>query len=158
VGRGSSRTVSCFGVINRCCEVLLTEAICAPPLAGNTLGSAGDCFVIAEWSAGGTPAGSEPQSQAPLHLHHSDDEAWYVLEGTLHIRRGDEVVEARVGSAVLVPRGTPHTYWNPAPEPARYLLIMTPRIHALIQAIHALPERGAATLRALFTQYDSELL
>ncbi|HVT96965.1 MAG TPA: cupin domain-containing protein [Acidobacteriaceae bacterium] len=130
----------------------------APLLAGNTLGSAVNSFVIAEWSAEGTPAGSEPQSQAPLHLHHSDDEAWYVLEGSLNIRLGSEVIEARAGSPVLVPRGTPHTYWNPAPEAARYLLLMTPRIHALIQAIHVLPERSAPTLRALFSQHDSELL
>ena len=136
----------------------MTAPVLASPLARNTLGSASNNFVMAEWSAAGTPAGSEPQSQAPLHLHHSDDEAWYVLEGTLHVRRGDEVVEARAGCAVLVPRGTPHTYWNPALEPARYLLLMTPRIHALIQAIHALPERSAATLSALFSQYDAELL
>jgi mannose-6-phosphate isomerase-like protein (cupin superfamily) len=128
------------------------------PLAGATIGSASNSFVLAEWRAAGTPAGSEPQWQAPLHLHHSDDEAWYVLQGTLHVRRGDEVVEVRAGSAALVPRGTPHTYWNPAPEPARYLLVMTPRIHALIQAIHALPERNAAILRALFSEYDAELL
>jgi len=136
----------------------VTPAIAAPPLAGNTLGSAANSFVLAEWRASGTPAGAEPQWQAPLHLHHSDDEVWYVLEGMLLVRRGDEVVEARVGSAVLVPRGTPHSYCNPAPEPARYLLVMTPRIHALIQAIHALPVRNAATLLALFAQYDSALL
>lgn len=136
----------------------MTQAISAPPLAGATLGSAANSFVLAEWRATGTPAGSEPQWVAPLHLHHSDDEAWYVLEGTLHIRRGEEIVEVRAGSATLVPRGTPHTYWNPAPEPARYLLVMTPRIYALIQAIHAMPERNTATLRALFSEYDAELL
>lgn len=136
----------------------MTAPLLAPTLAGNVLGSAADSFVLAEWRAAGTPPGSKPQWQAPLHLHCNDDEAWYVLEGVLHIRRGDEVVEAVPGSAVLVRRGQAHTYWNPAPEPARYILVMTPRIHALIEAIHALAERTPAALRALFTQYDSELL
>jgi len=53
-------------------------------------------------------------SIAPLHVHHQDDEAWYVLEGQLCVRRRQEVVEARAGSAVFVPRGTARTYWNPA--------------------------------------------
>ena len=79
----------------------------APPLAGNVLGSPGDAFVIAEWRDPGGPAGP-PRFIAPLHLHRHDDEAWYVLEGTLFIRVGDQDVEARAGSAVLVPRGTPH--------------------------------------------------
>jgi mannose-6-phosphate isomerase-like protein (cupin superfamily) len=95
---------------------------------------------------------------APLHLHRSDDEAWYVLEGVLCVQRGDEVAEVRAGAAVLVPRGTPHTYWNPTAEPVRYLLVMTPRILHLIEAIHALKERSPAALRAVFEEHDSELL
>ena len=81
-----------------------------------------------------------------------------MLEGVLHIRKGNEEIEARAGSAVFVPRGTPHTYWNPAPERARYLLVMTGNTHAMIQAIHALSERTPAILRELFAKYDSELL
>lgn len=136
----------------------MTQPIPAPLLAGTVLGSSANNFVLAEWRAAGTPAGSDPQWIAPLHLHHNDDEAWYVLDGVLQIRRGEEVVEARAGSAVLVSRGTPHTYWNPSAEPTRYLLLMTPRIHALIQAIHAASDRSPAAMRALFAQYESELL
>jgi mannose-6-phosphate isomerase-like protein (cupin superfamily) len=95
---------------------------------------------------------------APLHLHRSDDEAWYVLEGTLCVQRGDEVVEVPAGAGVLVARGTPHTYWNPGPTPVRYLLFMTPTILGLIQAIHRLQDRSAGSLKAVFEQYDSELL
>src|SRR5215475_3259835 len=115
----------------------------APPLAGSVLGSASNSFVIAEWRDPGGPVGA-PRYIAPLHLHHKDDEAWYVLEGTLVVRVGGKDVETPPGSAVLVPCGTPHTYWNPKPEPARYLLFMTPKIYALIQAIHASKERTPA--------------
>jgi len=80
----------------------------------------------------------------PLHLHRSDDEAWYVLEGVLRIKVGDDNIELRAGTGALVPRGTPHTYWNPGPDRVRYLLIMTSRIYRLIQDIHALKEMPAS--------------
>jgi mannose-6-phosphate isomerase-like protein (cupin superfamily) len=131
--------------------------VAAPLLAGKTLGTTADSFVVAEWrDAGG--ASDKPRLIAPRHLHHSDDEAWYVLEGQLRVQVGDKEVEAGAGAAVLVPRGTPHTYWNPGSEPVRYLLVMTPNIFALIQDIHAMSERSPAALRAVFQQHDSELL
>ena len=135
----------------------MNSEIIAPQLAGNTLGTGKDSFVIAEWRDAGGPPGP-PRFIAPLHLHNNDDEAWYVLEGTLCVRVGDKDVEAKTGSAVFVPRGTPHTYWNPGPGLLRYLLVMPPRIYELIQAIHALKERTPATLQAVFRRYDSELL
>jgi mannose-6-phosphate isomerase-like protein (cupin superfamily) len=135
----------------------MTSPILAPPLAGNVLGSVGDNFVIAEWHDAGGPPGP-PRLIAPPHVHHRDDEAWYVLEGTLRVRVGAEEVEARAGAGVFVPRGTPHAYGNPAPEPARYLLVMTANIYRLIQEIHALPDRTPAAVAAVFRKYDSELL
>jgi len=64
---------------------------------------------------------------------------------------GDELVEAGPGTAVLVPRGTPHSYWNARPEPARYLLVMTPRIQRLVQELHA---PGAADYAAIFQAHE----
>jgi mannose-6-phosphate isomerase-like protein (cupin superfamily) len=126
-------------------------------MAGQVLGSAETSFVIAEWQDPGGPPGP-PRLIAPPHIHFHDDEAWYVLEGRLRVRRGDEEVEALPGSAVLVPRGTPHTYWNPDIKPLRYLLVMTPNIYGLIQDIHAMKERSAPTLREVFKKHDSDLL
>ena len=135
----------------------MNPPVSIPPLAGSTLGTGKNSFVIAEWrDAGGLPG--PPRFIAPLHLHYNDDEAWYVLEGTLGVRVGDRHVEAKAGSAVLVPRGTPHTYWNAGPGLLRYLLVMTPRIYELIQEIHATPERTPAVLRGVFQKHGSELL
>ena len=129
----------------------------APPLAGNSLGSESDQFVIAEWrDPGGAPG--QKRLIAPTHVHHADDEAWYVLEGTLMFRVGDAEVEARAGSAVMVPRGKAHTFWNPAADPARYVIVMTPNIHRLIQAIHAMPVRTREALAAVFEEHNSTLL
>jgi len=135
----------------------MTSPTIAPPLAGNVLGSINDNFVIAEWRDAGGYTGP-PRYIAPLHLHRDDDEAWYVLEGTLRVRMGDKELEARSGSGVLVPRGTPHTYWNPGPEPLRYLLVMTANVYDLIQEIHKLRERTPAALQAVFRKHNSELL
>ncbi len=128
----------------------------APPLAGSVLGRIGNDFVVAEWKDAGGPPGP-PRWIAPLHLHRNDDEAWYVLEGSLWVRAGKDLVEAQAGSAVLVPRGTAHTYWNPGPGLVRYLLVMTSNIYSLIQDIHALTERSPEALRAVFEKHDSEL-
>ena len=123
-----------------------------PPLLGNRL-EGGD-FVLAEWVDDGVTSAARPV--APLHRHLADDEAWYVLEGALGFVYGDERLEAPAGSAVLVPRGLAHTFWNAGGGRARYLIVMTPRIAALVEAIH---EPGARDdLPGLFRRFDSELL
>jgi mannose-6-phosphate isomerase-like protein (cupin superfamily) len=131
--------------------------IIASPLAGNVLGSVGQDFVIAEWKDVGGPPGP-PRWIAPLHVHRSDDEAWYVLEGKLQVRVGEEVLEASAGSAVFVSRGTVHTYWNAGPGLVRYLLVMTSNIYSLIQEIHSMNDRSPSALRVVFQKHDSELL
>jgi hypothetical protein len=52
-------------------------------------------------------------------------------------------------------RGTPHSYWNATPGPTHYLLVMTPRIHALIEALHSGERDDYARI---FAEHDSELL
>jgi mannose-6-phosphate isomerase-like protein (cupin superfamily) len=111
-----------------------------------------DSFVIADWSDPGTHRG---RPIAGLHLHRSDDEAWIVLEGRLGFRVGEEEREVLAGDSLLVSRGTPHSYWNPASESARYLLVMTPRIHRLIETLHAGDRTDWARI---FEEHDSELL
>jgi mannose-6-phosphate isomerase-like protein (cupin superfamily) len=124
--------------------VSLAEPLCSLPVGLQS----GD-FVIVEWTA---EVGAH--WIAPLHIHHGDDEAWYVLEGQLGFRLGDEDVLAGAGCAVLAPRGTPHTYWNAGLDEARYLLVMTPRIARLIEAIHV----PGADIAEVFAGHDSELL
>src|SRR5687768_14725942 len=54
------------------------------------------------------PAGSGP----PPHVHEHEDEAFYLLAGTLEISTEDETFDARAGDFVFVPRGTPHHFKN----------------------------------------------
>jgi mannose-6-phosphate isomerase-like protein (cupin superfamily) len=131
---------------------MLNDAFFAS-LVGEELGGPDSDFVIVEWADSGE---SEWDWIAPLHVHHADDEAWYVLDGVLRFRIGDEVFEAGPHGAVLAPKGTPHAYGNARRgTPARYLLVMTPKIRALVQALH---EPGAGDYAAIFRAHDSELL
>lgn len=67
-----------------------------------------------------------PLIGAPPHVHHGEDEAFYVLDGTVSFQVGDRRVEAGPGSFVLVPRGTLHGFSNPGEKPARVLVIISP--------------------------------
>jgi len=109
------------------------------PIAAN-----GESFSIQEWQ------GSGPSY---LHVHHADDEAWHVLEGTLSFTFADREVEAAAGATVFVPAGVAHTYV--ASPAARYLIILTPRLRDLIEALHAAPQQQHA---AIMRRYQSEVL
>jgi mannose-6-phosphate isomerase-like protein (cupin superfamily) len=122
-------------------------ALFAAQLAGSEIRSDRASLVAVEWRDPGG-GGDPPLYIAPLHVDHEDDEACYVVDGALVVRVGGQDIEVPAGGAVLVPRGTPHTYWNPRPAPTRYVLAMTARIKSLIDALHALRARHQATLEA----------
>lgn len=62
----------------------------------------------------------------PPHTHAGFDEAWYVLEGTLQMRVGDERVAAPAGTFLHVPGATVHAFANPGQAPARFLGLLIP--------------------------------
>ena len=62
---------------------------------------------------------------SPLHVHHREDEWFYVLDGQLTFWVGGEVVNAPAGSFVYGPRDVPHTFIV-ASEQARFLLVTEP--------------------------------
>jgi quercetin dioxygenase-like cupin family protein len=87
-------------------------------------------------------------------VHRSDDEAWHVLEGQLTFRYTDRTESAGPGTTVFVPAGVVHTY--SAGAGARYLIVLTPRLEALITALQA--DRDPAHQREIYRRFDSELL
>ena len=67
-----------------------------------------------------------PNAEAPLHVHHREDEGFYVLEGSVTIHVGDDtVVEAGPGDFAWGPRDVPHRY-TVGPEGCRMLFLCTP--------------------------------
>jgi mannose-6-phosphate isomerase-like protein (cupin superfamily) len=91
-------------------------------------GLAGDPGLKAShWSTGGALSVFETSIAGgpPLHVHDREDECFYVLDGELSVRCGEEAFSAGTGSFVFLPRGRPHRFWAPA-QPARLLLIVAP--------------------------------
>lgn len=114
-------------------------------MASTPFSASGNSFGIYEWRGSGPAA---------LHLHHSDDEAWHILDGELTFRYADHVETAGPGMTVFVPAGVAHTY--SAGAGARYLIVLTPRLNALISALQA--DREPARQREIYRRFDSELL
>ena len=61
----------------------------------------------------------------PLHVHYEEDEGFYVLEGSVSITVGDDVVELKAGEHAYGPRGIPHRF-DIGPEGARMVWVLTP--------------------------------
>lgn len=62
-------------------------------------------------------------SSAPLHVHDDLDDTWYILEGEMVVRCGDEVSAIGAGFWVSMPRGVPHTFRVIGERDARVLLV-----------------------------------
>jgi quercetin dioxygenase-like cupin family protein len=65
--------------------------------------------------------GAEP----PPHVHHREDESFFVLEGDLTVRVGDDIFSAAPGSFVFCPRDVPHLLTLHS-EQVRALTLVTP--------------------------------
>jgi mannose-6-phosphate isomerase-like protein (cupin superfamily) len=84
-----------------------------------TAQSTGGAFGLVEsWIA--------PGFSPPLHVHHREDESFWILDGEVSMRCGDRTFRARRGSFVFLPRGVPHTFVVEGDAPARMLTLLTP--------------------------------
>jgi len=69
---------------------------------------------------------TEPTSaEAPLHVHHLEDEGFWILEGSATFKVGDTTIEAEAGDYLFGPRDIPHGYTVGAAG-CRMLFIMIP--------------------------------
>jgi quercetin dioxygenase-like cupin family protein len=62
---------------------------------------------------------------SPLHVHHRENEWFYVLEGELTLWVGGETTTLGAGGFAYGPRGIPHTF-TISSERARFLLVTEP--------------------------------
>ena len=92
----------------------------------------GDFYAIKTTSAqtGGaysiTEIESFPGNGPPPHIHHKEDECFYIVEGAFTVILGERVFDVADGDFVRIPKGTPHTYKNVGAVPGKMLVILSP--------------------------------
>ncbi len=84
-----------------------------------TSGQTGGAYSITEIQ-------SFPGNGPPPHIHHKEDECFYIVEGAFSVILGDRVIDAADGDFVRIPKGTPHTYKNVGAIPGKMLVILSP--------------------------------
>jgi mannose-6-phosphate isomerase-like protein (cupin superfamily) len=102
----------------------------------------------------------QPGGFGPLpHIHKSEDESFYVLEGQFDFHIGDETMRAEQGTFLMVPRGTLHSFTVAGESPARLLFLHSPPIEGFFQELAKLPEAGPPDperVRALMRNWGME--
>jgi len=67
-----------------------------------------------------------PGKGPAVHVHHAEDEFFYIVSGEFKLKVGDRVVTAPAQSLMFVPRGTAHTFLNVGTQPGVLLVGVTP--------------------------------
>jgi quercetin dioxygenase-like cupin family protein len=83
---------------------------------------------------------------SPLHVHHREDEWFYVSEGELTFWVGGEVIAAPAGSFVYGPRSVPHTF-TVSSEEARFLRVTEPAASRGSYGRSPIPPSGSPSRR-----------
>lgn len=68
----------------------------------------------------------QPGSGPPPHIHHAEDELFYVLDGELTFWCNGERIAGRPGTLVNIPRGTVHNFRNESAQVTRFLVTLVP--------------------------------
>jgi len=86
----------------------------------------------------------------PLHIHHREDEPFWVLEGRVRFRCGDREFVMEGGGYVFLPKGIPHAFRIEGSTPARLMqMTLPPGFERIVQDIgvpapaRTLPPPGA---------------
>ena len=111
----------------------------------------------------------EPRGSAtPVHIHHNEDETFYILEGQVTIFSDDERIDLEAGDYCFVPRGAVHAYLVRS-ERARMLVTISPSGTEQLFVSLGVPVTGPEApaeavmppmpeLVRLFAQYGTEIL
>lgn len=66
------------------------------------------------------------EGEAPWHVHHKEDEAFYILEGEMTIHVGKQTFKGTPGSFIFAPKDIPHMYTVDSPGYVRVLMFFSP--------------------------------
>jgi quercetin dioxygenase-like cupin family protein len=96
-----------------------------------------------------------------LHVHHVQEETFYVLEGECDWQIGDQRIRATPGTYVFIPPGVPHNIANASDKSARVLMTVSPPGHEhyfeeLAELVVSGRRPDAEAIAALRRRYDTE--
>ena len=96
----------------------------------------------------------------PPHIHPTQDEFVFIIEGEMTLFDGDQDRSARPGDLLRMPRGKPHGLFNRSDATVKCLFWVTPaaRLYDLFVAIDALDEQTPETVVALAAEHEVEFL
>lgn len=101
-----------------------------------------------------------PRHGAPEHIHHREDEAFYILEGEFETERGGEIFKAVPATFTLLPKGLPHRFQNFSNKPGKVLCLQSPSgIEEFFEHMSLLAEAGqppAQKIKELVDKYEIE--
>ncbi|MGI8924165.1 MAG: quercetin 2,3-dioxygenase [Fimbriimonadales bacterium] len=92
------------------------------------------------------PKGGGP----PPHIHHGEDETFYLVHGALEMRLGDKTIKASAGDFVNIPRGTVHNFKNVGSDTAVMIGTFVPAgMEKFFQEVFPVAEDRTATPPAI---------
>lgn len=113
-------------------QTVLQSAIVVPAGEGDlwsVLGTLITCKVASQETDGAYSVVENivaPQEGPPPHIHHNEDEIFYVVEGEFEIRCGEETFKATKGALAVLPREVPHSFRNVGVSEGKLLVTITP--------------------------------
>ena len=102
-----------------------------------------------------------PMSGPPLHVHHTQEEAIFILKGRYKVRVGDEVFRCDEGGFAYMPKQVPHAFFNLTDEVGQIIVVYTPGGgQKFYEEFGPTARSGAdrATLAAVFAKHGMTLL
>ena len=101
-----------------------------------------------------------PGTFVPPHIHPTQDEFIYMLEGRLDLVLDGQESHALPGDLIRLPRNVPHGLFNKSDTPVKCLFWVAPtgRLYDLFWAIHSMKEQNPAEVVALAARYEIDFL
>jgi quercetin dioxygenase-like cupin family protein len=102
-----------------------------------------------------------PRSGPFRHVHHREDEWYYVVSGEFLFRAGDQEHSLSTGGSIWLPRGIPHVWANTADTNGKLILLCQPggfeKFFDEIGSV-SMTKKNAETMRAIMAKYGMEML
>lgn len=99
----------------------------------------------------------------PLHIHHIENELFWVLEGELDVQIGSEIIRLTAGCCAYAPKMIPHTWQPVGGHDVRFLSFAEPAGHLEEFIAELLRRRRSgpvdpASMKSLFEKYEMEVV